>query len=260
MSQLSQIPKLDPTCWLAKERQKRFDQGRDFKLLITARDSATGTGKTTLGVWLALNWDSSWVVRRKSDLHVREFIDLYNKQEPGAVLLMDEAEQLDARRSMSHKNLDFAEKWMMMRFKQVDSILTLPTASALDKRLIELSDARINVTQRGLANVYKVIVDDHSTEVKQKLMHRLQWPNLDGTQVMADVDDLKDRKVHGELYRTEKETQQDGIQDPQQIRNKYILNGNAAGFTYEDLGNIFDISSGRVGQIVREQEEEDNPD
>jgi hypothetical protein len=85
-------------------------------------------------------------------------------------------------------------------------------------------------------------------------MHRLQWPNLDGTQVMADVDDLKDRKVHGELYRTEKETQQDGIQDPQEIRNKYILNGNAAGFTYEDLGNIFDISSGRVGQIVREQE------
>jgi len=167
---------------------------------------------------------------------------------------MDEAEQLDARRSMSHKNLDFAEKWMMMRFKQVDSILTLPTASALDKRLIELSDARINVTQRGLANVYKVIVDDHSTEVKQKLMHRIKWPNLEGTEVMRDVDQLKDNKVHGELYQTEAEKEASGIPDPQEVRNKYILNGNAAGFTYEQLGEIFDVSSGRIGQIVREDE------
>jgi hypothetical protein len=254
MSQLTQIPRLDPDCWIAKERQKRFDQGRDFKLLITARDSATGTGKTTLAVWLALNWDTHGWSAEKATLHVREFIDLYNKQEPGAVLLMDEAEQLDARRSMSHKNLDFAEKWMMMRFKQVDSILTLPTASALDKRLIELSDARINVTQRGLANVYKVIVDDHSTEVKQKLMHRIKWPNLEGTEVMRDVDQLKDNKVHGELYQTEAEKEASGIPDPQEVRNKYILNGNAAGFTYEQLGEIFDVSSGRIGQIVREDE------
>ncbi|MFO7898981.1 MAG: hypothetical protein R6V58_07965 [Planctomycetota bacterium] len=58
------------------------------------------------------------------------------------VIIMDEAEQLDSRRSMSNKNVEFWNLWQTMRFRQITSILTLPTRSALDKRGMELAGTR----------------------------------------------------------------------------------------------------------------------
>jgi len=195
-----EVPPLNERMPLNQMRQRRLEKNRDLKVIITSRNSTTGTGKTTLAVWLALNWDDNWSADEKGTLSVSEYLDTYPELEPGSVLLMDEAEQLDARRSMSQDNVDFAEKWMMMRVRNVTSILTLPTASALDKRLKELADIRINVTRRGRARVYKITIDDHNTsDVREWRWHDLEWPDLSEHPEMQALDKQKQEKIDGEL-------------------------------------------------------------
>jgi hypothetical protein len=93
--------------------------------------------------------------------------------------VLDEAEELDARRSMQQENIDFSKHWMTMRTRQVDTILTLPTTSALDKRLLELADIRINVIGRGRAKVYRVKVDDHAPDnPEQWYLEDIEWPDM----------------------------------------------------------------------------------
>jgi hypothetical protein len=194
------IPPIDERMPLHQFRERRLQKNRDLKVIITSRNSTTGTGKTTLAVWLALNWDSEWTADEKGALSVEGYLNTYPELEPGSCLVMDEAEQLDARRSMSQKNVDFAEKWMMMRVRNVTSILTLPTASALDKRLKELADVRINVHRRGKARVYKITVDDHNTsEVREWRWHDIEWPDMSDHPEMQALDALKQQKIDGEL-------------------------------------------------------------
>lgn len=194
------VPPIDPKMPLHQFRERRLEKNRDLKVIITSRNSTTGTGKTTLAVWLALNWDSDWTAEEKGTLSVKEYLDTYRELEPGSCLIMDEAEQLDARRSMSQENVDFAEKWMMMRVRNVTSILTLPTASALDKRLKELADIRINVHRRGRARCYKITIDDHNTsQVREYRWHDLEWPDISDHPEMQAIDQMKQQKIEGEL-------------------------------------------------------------
>jgi len=194
------VPPLNKRMPLNQMRQRRLEKNRDLKVIITSRNSTTGTGKTTLAVWLALNWDNNWTADEKGTLSVSEYLETYPELSPGSVLVMDEAEQLDARRSMSQDNVDFAEKWMMMRVRNVTSILTLPTASALDKRLKELADIRINVTRRGRSRVYKITIDDHNTsDVREWRWHDLEWPDISEHPEMQALDKQKQEKIDGEL-------------------------------------------------------------
>lgn len=171
---------LDPECGLARLRAKRHRDGRDLKIVITQRDSETGGGKTTLAVYLALSWDPDWDGREQGTVHADEFLETYPKLSPHSALVMDEAEELDSRRSMATENVQFSHSWMKMRTRQIDSILTMPTTSALDKRLLELADVRINVVKRGEANVYRVKVGDHdrNSEPEQWFMHEMVWPDM----------------------------------------------------------------------------------
>lgn len=174
-----QVSRLPRDSKLATLRRRRHEEGRDLKVVITQRDSETGGGKTTLAVWLALQWDiHGWDGDAKGTVEAEEFLDIYPDLDAHSVLIMDEAEELDARRSMQSENIEFSKHWMTMRTRQIDSILTLPTAGALDKRLLELADIRINVTARGQANVYRVKVDDHDREATEWFLEEISWPDL----------------------------------------------------------------------------------
>jgi len=235
------IPPIDPRCPLHRFRQKRLDKNRDLKVIITSRNSTTGTGKTTLAVWLALNWDRNWTAEEKGTLSVSEYLDTYKNLDRGSVLIMDEAEQLDARRSMSQDNVDFAEKWMMMRVRNVTSILTLPTASALDKRLKELADVRINVHRRGKARVYKITVDDHNTsEVREWGWHELEWPDISEHPEMQALDEQKQAKIEGKLEVDQSDEQTDpkeaARQQKVEIAQRMRDNGKTIAEIADDVG------------------------
>jgi Zonular occludens toxin (Zot). len=195
---------IEQDSWLHRFRQRRQAEGRDTKIIITSRNSTTGTGKTTLALWLAICWDQHSFDRSKMTLHVNEYLDRYLETKPGECLIMDEAEQVDARRSMSNKNIEFAEKWMQLRFRQVDSILTMPTISALDKRLRELADIIIHVTSRGTAKVHEINVGDYDGKVNQFAREILHWPDISDHGLKRSLDARKSARSKARSTRTEK--------------------------------------------------------
>jgi len=257
---MTDVPPIDKRMPLHQFRERRLQKNRDLKVIITSRNSTTGTGKTTLAVWLALNWDPDWTAENKGALSVKQYLDTYPDLEPGSCLVMDEAEQLDARRSMSQQNVDFAEKWMMMRVRNVTSILTLPTASALDKRLKELADVRINVHRRGKARVYKITVDDHNTsEVREWRWHDIEWPDMSEHPEMQALDKMKEQKIEGVL---EDATEEEDSLSPKEIKRQQKIktaqrmrdNGN----TIADIADNVDMSEGWVSNNTKRPVKQDN--
>jgi hypothetical protein len=239
--------RLNPDCKLSKLRRHRHREGRDLKVVITQRNSGTGGGKTTLAGWLCLNWDQGWSAEQRATLDPDEFIGKYPELPAHSCLLLDEAEELDARRSMAEQNVEFAKNWMMMRTRQIDSILTLPTASALDKRIKELADVRINVIERGLANVYKVRIDDHDTsQVRERFLHELEWPDVSERDELQSLEAMKNERIDGKVEDAKSDESQDPddarreerIKNAQRLRNK--------GMTTREIGDVVGHSSSWV--------------
>ena len=188
---------LNPNCGLAEMRAKRHRNGRDLKIVITQRNSETGGGKSVLAAYLAMGWAPDWDGEKHATVSAEEFLATYPNLPEHSVLILDEAEALDARRSMSQENVEFSKDWMMMRTRQIDSILTLPTTSALDNRLLELADVRINVVHRGKAKVYRIKVDDHNPArgPRQWFMHDIEWPDLSSHPEFRKMDEQKQDKI-----------------------------------------------------------------
>src|SRR6056297_3985841 len=243
-SGLSKRKMMDPEAPINKFRRGRQAQGRDTKILITSRNSTTGTGKTTLAVWLALCWDHYGFDESKATLEPSEYIDRYLETRPGEVLIMDEAEQLDARRSMSSQNVDFADRWQQLRYRQVDSILTLPTSSALDKRLEELADIWINVTSRGYAQVHKTTVNDRTKEINQIPLQTITWPDISDHEVKLELD-AKKKEKNKEQNKIDKKKEE--MEDPKKVKQKAKAEYLKAFYektdlTQKDIANGFDLT------------------
>jgi len=182
----------DPSAHVHQLRRRRHANDGDVKCVITQRDSDTGGGKSTLATWLALCWDQhGWDGTEKGTTDPEEFLTTVPELPRHSVMVLDEAEELDARRSMAQENIEFSKYWMKMRTRQVDSILTLPTASALDKRMLELAHLRLHVTRKGRCKVYDVTVDDRSGEVDERFVEFYSWPDVSDTQAFADLDASK---------------------------------------------------------------------
>lgn len=196
--------RLESTSWLHQLYLERMDRGRDLKVIITATDAQTGVGKSTLGFALAATWHpiyagEPWTAEEGATFDVSEFLDRYTQLPSGSVLMMEEAEQLDARRSMAGTNVDFSHYWMAMRVRQVVSILTLPSTTALDKRLWELADVWINVKRRGSADVHQCQINDYQQKLWNQPVETIVWPDLSDHPEMRAVDDLKQEKIGREL-------------------------------------------------------------
>jgi len=240
--------RLDPRSGLAELRRKRHAQGRDLKVVVTQRNSETGGGKTTLAVFLALSWDiNGWDGEQKGTVDPEEFLEVYPELPEHSCIIMDEAEELDARRSMASENVDFSHYWMAMRVRQVVSILTLPSTSALDTRLWELADVWINVECRGRATLYDIGVNSFSGDMITKEMCGLEWPDLSSHPEMQKLDRQKAAKIERGLAEiddsTDEETDpEDATREEkkriaQQLRDDPELDMNG-----EEIGAIVDRS------------------
>jgi hypothetical protein len=237
--------------------QKRQSDGRDMKVITTARDAATGTGKTTLAVVLSKFFDENGWSADKATLSPEKYVEKYTELEPGSVLLGDEAEQMaDPRRAMTEQNVTLTQYWATMRQWRVSTIVTLPSASMLDKRLKELMDVRINVQERGLAVAYEKKVDDHSGQIKEKRMHRIRWDALDGDRDYQQLNQKKKERMENyndrAYYMSDDSAE---LQDPdvavQEYRDERIRHAaNELELTQSQIADVFDLSRPRVSQIV----------
>jgi len=244
--------KLDPQSWLAIKRANRQDDGRDLQTIITARNSSTGTGKTTLALWLALSWDRWGFDDTKTTLHPAEYKNRVIECKPGEVLIMDEAEQIDARRSMSNVNVDLSQMLMQTRYLQVDSIFTLPTISMLDKRLIEKADVWINVIEPGLAVVHEITVEDYSGDINRIPKEELTWPDISQHPLKLSLDRAKARLVEeGEEFNQDQGEVVDVDKKLQEQRNDMLKKVyEHSEMSQRDIAKMEDLSVSRINEIV----------
>jgi len=256
---------LDPDCPLHQLFLKRMENGRDLKVIITAKDAETGVGKSTAGFALAASWhpiytDEPWSADEYGSYDIGPYLEQYLSAKNGSVLQMEEAEQLDSRRGMASENVDFSHYWMAMRVRQIVSILTLPSTSALDKRLWQLADVWINVERRGEASVYRIGVNSFNGEMYTEFMHQFSWPDVSGHPEMKKLDREKDEKIErglGDVGDDEpdlpspKEVRREhAIEVAQRLRNwdKYDLSG-------KDIGHALDRSHTWVYNNTEERQE-----
>jgi hypothetical protein len=201
----------DPSAFIHQLRARRHRNNRDLKCVITQRDSGTGCGKSTAAVWLAMCWDEhGWDGREKGMTDPERFLKTFPDLPPHSCLVLDESEELDARRSMQEENIEFSKKWMKMRTRQIDSILTLPTATALDSRIEELADVRIHVTERGEAKVYRITVDDRTNQVEKKFEEYWSWPDVSTHPEYQKLDEAKQRDLDETGSQTDDEDEVSG--------------------------------------------------
>lgn len=221
---------IDPRAPLHQLVCHRIENGRDVKVIITAQDSQTGVGKTTLAGWLALVWTKmftgqDWHVEPDeygegmATLHPREYFMLVkkvgNEYPAGTAIVVDDAEELDARRSMQHLNVDFSQRWMLMRLKQAITIITLPSPRAIDTRLEELSDVWINVERRGRALVHRIRVNSYgSRNVMTEQMHKITFPNVSSHPELVKLQQMKENKMDD--WDDEEEDEQEEV-DPDEV-------------------------------------------
>lgn len=234
-------------------RQRRADD-RMMNVIITARDSETGTGKTTLAVELAKRWDENGWSAEKATLSPSQYQDMYHEVGEGSVIILDEAEQAaDNRRSMSDQNLTLTHLWATMRFKQVSSIITLPTVTMLDKRLKELADVRIHVVSRGFAKVYKVKVEDTGEHnVFEKQIAYLFWGSMDDDE---DYQALSKKKAERMEDYSVADDGDEEVVDPAEIertkRNQMIRRMDESDeLTQEEIAEIVGLSRSAVSRIA----------
>jgi len=190
---------------------ERIKQGRDLKIIITAKNSQTGVGKTTLAGWLALSWtrwlaDIPWYcnpddpTEGMATLNPGEYFKIVkkvgNEFPAGTVVLVDDAEELDARRSMQSLNVEFSQRWMLMRLKQAITIITLPSPSSIDSRREELADYWINIERRGRALVHNIEVADYgSRNVMTRQSHWITYPDVSEHPEMQKLTEMKQDKM-----------------------------------------------------------------
>jgi hypothetical protein len=227
--------RLDPSMPLHRLAAKRIRQGRDLKIIITAKDSQTGVGKTTAAGWLALNWTRmfaghNWYVdvgeptEGMGTLNPHQYFKIIrkvgNEWNPGTVVVVDDAEELDARRSMQNLNVQFSQRWMLMRLKQAITIITLPSPSAIDSRLEELADIWINIERRGRGLVHDIRVNSYGRRnVMTEQKHKFTFPNVADHMELNKLRRMKEKKMDTWDQREKEEEKP----DPDEVRRETIM-------------------------------------
>jgi hypothetical protein len=203
--------RIDPTMPLHRLAVKRVRGGRDLKIIITAEDSQTGVGKTTVAGFLALSWtrmftDGDWFCNPEepesgmATLDPEEYWKIIKKVGPewqaGTTVLVDDAEELDAWRAMQSLNVEFSQRWMLMRLKQAITIVTLPSPSAIDSRLEELADIWINIERRGRGLVHDLRVENYgSRNVLTQQEHKMEFPDVSNHPELNKLRAMKEDKM-----------------------------------------------------------------
>lgn len=193
--------RLDESMPLHQLALKRMSDNRDLKIIITASDSETGVGKTTCAGWLALNWtwifsEQHWTAEHFATVNPYEYFKLVPEVKPGTVLVVDDAEELDSRRSMQDLNVKFSWWWELMRLKQLFTIITLPSPASIDSRLEELADVWINITRRGRGLAHDIGVHDYgSRDIYTEKVHHIEFPDVSGHEALTALQEMKEEKM-----------------------------------------------------------------
>jgi len=248
------------------ELLNRLVTGRDMNIIVTAA-SETGVGKTTLAVALAIMIDQhGWTADKASVADPADYDRRYDQCPPGSCLILDEAEKaMDARRGMSNASVSLSQTFATKRYRQVFSILTAPSKSWIDKRLgSDAADYWIQCLQtdlgriKGEAKVYRLKTNEHYEVDYSKRTEYLHWPNLDENKEFERLDERKRELLESDQEQTYvdadevDELKEQAVESATKRQRRQIMKrlDDRPELTQEAIGDVFDISSSRVSQIV----------
>lgn len=254
------VPPDHPMCELNRIIENRKRDNRTLLGSIVARDAQTGTGKTTLAVQLAKHIDENGWTADMATLDPDTYADKYTSEDTPkrSCLILDEAEQAaDNRRSSSHGNVKLSHLWATMRYREIYSLTTLPSASMLDKRLKELADLYIVVVERGVAVVYQTKVDDTEGENFLRRLHRVRWQPLDDDPEYQKLTEKKAERMenYSENYAygdDEEEIDPDQVRHEAEMekRNELIERMADLDFTQKEIADVVELDRSTVSRIL----------
>lgn len=249
------------------ELYTRLVVGRDANIVITA-SSETGVGKSTLAVTLALLIDQyGWTSEKAAIGSAEEYDRLYDSVRPGSAVILDEAEEaVDSRRGMTSESVSLAQSFAAKRYKQVFSIMTAPTKGWIDKRLgSDSADFWIQAEEtdlgriKGEGPVYRLKTNEHYERDFTKRTETVVWPDISEHTAFEEMNQRKTDRYDNsggdsqyydadEVAEIEQQTQKQAKKDYRQ--NVVTQLNEIDGLTQGEIGEVFDISSSRVSQIV----------
>lgn len=256
------VPPNHPMCELNRLIENRRRDNRTLLGSIVARDAATGTGKTTLAVQLAKTLDQNDWTADMATLDPDTYAEKYTDEDTPkqSCLILDEAEQAaDNRRSSSHGNVKLSHLWATMRYREIYSLTTLPSASMLDKRLKELADLYIVVVERGVAVAYQTKVDDTEGENYLRRMHRIRWQPLDDDPEYQKLTEKKAERMENYADNYAYGDDEDKV-DPDQVRheaemeqrNELIEQMSELNYTQKEIAEVVELDRSTVSRILNE--------
>ena len=201
-------------------------------IFVDSENARKGTAKTSgaaaVARFVAHQFDYR-LTREDGTLSGAKYLRRY-QEHPGedqpSVLVLDEivgGGSGDARRAMSHQNVDFGRAWQLLRTKRVVTFATLPDWNEADPRLQKYADYRLWMRERpiGYFQPYKVTTPFNATagtKVKLKGLSygdsppRVKFPNMDahGDWFYHFLSDQKDQLIHSNTWDADKMLGEDG--------------------------------------------------
>jgi len=236
------------------------------RIIVDAENAATGVGKTTAAVTLALACAQAFGYLMHSDdftLSGEAYLERW-REHPGrhqpSVIVLDElagAGAGDARRSMSNSNVNLGRSWQLMRKKRIVTITTLPHWGDADKRMRRFSDFRLYCLERpiGYFRPYKVTSTFDDGDVRTQGyddIQRLEFPNMDAHDdpFYRYVTTLKDDLLASSAFDADEVADLDEAPDPEEVeREQKITDAQRArntGLSTRDVADIVDMSQSWV--------------
>jgi hypothetical protein len=257
----------------------RLKAGRDMHTYITA-EAETGVGKSMLALIICMLCDvHGFEVGKKATLSPREYSARYDHVPPGSWLLGDEWERaMDTRRAMAKDNVELSHDFASKRYRQVFSVLTLPSRTWLDKRVRDdAADYWIQALStpdgepKGEARVYRLKTNEHYETNYTTKTEIIEWPNIEKHSEYKRLNRLKKEELEG--HDTEKWVHRDDVKKlkrnywnkaTKEARFHIIRSLYEFGMTQSDISDVFDnadeldgISQGHISTLVNANSFED---
>jgi len=247
-----------------QELGRRKRDGRDAKVLVTAKDGATGVGKSNLCDFLGYVSDTTadGFAKHKITIEPLRFLELYSVLDPGSAAVMEEGEQFDSRRGMTSENVEATQKWQQARVREIVAYVNLPDPTMIDGRFERLADYWINVERRGSCRIYKKRIHPTKRVIYYETLQTLEWPNMDGSDTFRHMDDIKGDLLDGDLDTDSLLRESEALEQRKRAvqkarrdeRDNWICALKDHGMAGTDIARLphIEISSQRVNKIARE--------
>jgi len=252
---------------LWERRVKKSDNDLIIAIAASSRSPISGTGKTTLAIRLARQFDATdggFDGEQKASLDSEVVAEeLIPELEPKSSIIFDEAQGtlasdgVDSRRGMANAVVRMARAAAQYRKRQHTLLIVAQSTDWIDSRMMDLIDRLVLIQERGYAKVYDHYSDDLPTASSANeytpMKERIKWRALpDEDPDYQKLDTLKEKAND-----QQKEEQEDtGLTKKQQAELAQSLRDQ--GWTLVEISNhrMIDYQRNWVSEHTEEKSEE----